>query len=115
MRGSPARQDSGRLEPIGEHISDPLLQAPRKHLSRLPPLVRGVTGIIGELAERGIVRPRRERCRLEAPAHRDTRFSQTGLVLDTFAVVVEGKPDLLQQFTGNTTTKLRLCQCLYLW
>ncbi len=77
--------------------------------------MRGVTGIIGELAERGIVRPRRERCRPEAPVRRDTRFSQTGLVLDTFTIVVEGEPDLLQQFTGNTTTKLRLYQCLYLW
>lgn len=75
MRGLPARQDSGRLEPIGEHISDPLLQPPRKHLSRLPPLVRGVTGIIGELAERGIVRPRRERCRPEARAPGYTVFA----------------------------------------
>jgi hypothetical protein len=71
--------------------------------------------MISELAEHSIVRSRRERCRLEAPAHRDTRFSQTGLVLDTFTVVVEGKPDLLQQFTGNPTTKLRLCQRLYFW
>lgn len=75
MRGSPARQDSGRLEPIGEHISDPLLQAPRKHLSRLPPLARGVTGMISELAERSIVRSRRERSEPEARAPGYTVFS----------------------------------------
>ncbi len=109
MRGSPARQGGRQLEPIGERISAPSSQAPRKSLSRPHLLARGVTGIIGELT----VHVGKEVTK--GPHTRIHGFLSQDLVLDTFAVVVEGKPDLLRQFTGNTTTKLRLCQRLNLW